>query len=346
MLISLRISTVVLIFLGINSTSAHSMQDENLVEKPSIQLEELPKERIRLRSWIIEGRAIAALPDLNSYLALFPENGALYLLKGEALYSLERFEESAIAFSRGVELDPGKLGELFNYGRCLQSLDRYKEALEVFLSMQSRSDKSLQVRGYFGEGLSRQSLGNIEEAKRLYQKALTLNPSFDRARYRLALILLDDSPDEALSMLNRVLISDPLHHGGAYNKALALRNLQRMDDAQKALARYQQILAGRSRIALLKERWAMTPHETSILLELGRVYRSLGVTGESLRWFARAGGLAPNDPEPAIETLRTLILAQRRAEALQLVQRLKSTTLYAAAKDQIEDLLKPPAEEE
>lgn len=304
---------------------------------PMIPLKELPSERIRLRQWIAEGRAIMALPYLNSYLQQYPNNAALLLLKGEACFALERYETAVESFSQGVKIEPAKLGELFNYGRALQNLDRHDEALSVFQSMQARKEIPFQIRGLFGEGLTLQAQQKTKEARLKFEEVLTIDLQFDRARYRLAQTLMTDEPSRALELLDLVLRRDPLQHGAAYNRALVLRNLDRREEAQIAMARYQQILAGRSRIALLKERWALQPTEGPVLLELGRIHRDLFVYGEALRWFARAGAALPASAEPVLETVRTLLLAGRQLEARQLVQRLGNSDVALQAQRLIDD---------
>ena len=317
-------------------TPTTSVTDSGPTPVTPVAIQQLPTERIRLRSLIAEGRAIVALPYLEAYLVQYPENPALLLLKGEACFALERYQRAVDSFSRGVEKEPKKLGELFNYGRALQNLGQHEEAIRVFRAMQSRQETALRVRGIFGEGLSLQSQNQLQEARRKFEEVLKIDDQFDRARYRLAQLLLDEDPRLALDLLDQVLLRDPLQHGAAYNRALALRNLNKPEDARAAMARYQRILSGRSRIALLKERWALQPGDGAILLELGRVHRELSVYGESLRWFARAGAAMPNASEPPLETVRTLLLAGRMTEAEQLVQRLGETAIAQEAKELLE----------
>ena len=342
----LHLSRIVLSILFLILLQALSLaQDSSTLsgEKiPEISIQKLPGERIRLRSWIAEGRAIAALPFLEAYLKQFPGNSALLLLKGEAYYATEQFDQAANSFALGVQLEPAKLGELFNYGRALQSLDRHDEALVVFKAMQTRSEPALRVRGLFGEGLSLQSKDRQDQAQQKYEEVLKIDPQFDRARYRLAQIILDDDAAKALELLNRVLLFDPLHHGAAYNRALALRNLQRRDEAQQAMSRYQQILAGKSRIALLKERWAVQPENGPILLELGRAHRELAIYGEALRWFARAGAALPNAKDPLLESVGTLLDAGRPAEAQQLVERIGDKSVSQEAQKLIDAAKQKP----
>ena len=165
----------------------------------------------------------------------------------------------------------------------------------------------------------------MQIARNLFEQSLQLDPTFDRARYRLALLFLDDDPARSLSMLEAILARDPLHHGSAYNRALALRNLDRNEQAKQAMAHYRKILDGRSRISLLRERWAVAPLDLELMLELGRVHRDLGAIAEALRWYSRAGLSTQTDPRPAVESVRTLLAAGKRTEATELVRRLRGT---------------------
>ena len=318
-------------------TPPETATDSGSAQIDPVSIQQLPRERIRLRSLIAEGRAIAALPILEAYLIQYPENSALLLLEGEACFALERYERAVDSFRRGVQKDPQKLGELFNYGRALQNLGLHDEALEVFQALKNRKEPALVARGLFGEGLTLQSRNQPKEAQSIFEKVLQIDGQFDRARYRLAQILLQENPQRSLQLLDQVLYRDPLQHGAAYNRALALRNLKRPEEARAAMERYQRILAGRSRIALLRERWAVDPQNELILLELGKAHRELQVYGEALRWFARAGSAHPSSPEPALETVRTLLQAGRPAEARQLVQRLGESEVARQAQKMIAD---------
>ena len=188
------------------------------------------------------------------------------------------------------------------------------------------------TRGLFGAGLSKQNLGDDQAARLLFQQSLQLDPTFDRGRYRLALLLMRDQPEQALAMFDEILMRDPLHHGSAYNRALALRNLKRTEQAQKAMNHYRKILEGRSRISLLRERWAMNVQDIELILELGRMHRELGAIAEALRWYSRGGIAAPSDPRPAVESVRTLLEAGRRADAIELVRRLQDSPAAGPAR--------------
>jgi hypothetical protein len=95
---------------------------------------------------------------------------------------------------------------------------------------------------------------------------------------------------------------------------------------------YRSVLEGRARISQLKERWAQSPTDLTLILELGRLHRQLGAISQALNWYARAGSLAPTDPRPAVESVRTLLGAGRRTEALKLASSLRGTAAADAAR--------------
>lgn len=325
-----------LVLLGPNAPLPADQPQETAT--PS-QLIDLATERKVLREMIIEGRAQAALDKIQSlqttHALLFSDSGLMFLA-GEAYYALEQLEGAVMAFETGLKVDPSKKGQLFNLGRALQALGRDEQALVVFNRMQKRPEDSFRTRGLFGAGLSRLNLGEEQIARDLFEQSLQLDPTFDRARYRLALLFLDDDPARSLSMLEAILTRDPLHHGSAYNRALALRNLDRKEQAKQAMAHYRKILDGRSRISLLRERWAVAPLDLELMLELGRVHRDLGAIAEALRWYSRAGLSTPTDPRPAVESVRTLLAAGKRTEAIELVRRLRGTAAAGPAEQLLE----------
>ncbi len=285
----------------------------------------LPRQRSAIRDLILDGRAKSALERIVALRQQHQTDAGLALLEGEALYALGLLDQAVATFRRGLQLDPTMQGKLFNLGRALQELGDDREALQVFQRMQSRPEPSHRTRGLFGAGLSWQHLGDDSKARLLYQQALQLEPTFDRARYRLALLDLEASPEQALAMLDELLLRDPLHHGASYNRALALRNLGRGDDAREAMKRYRTVLDGRSRIALVKERWASKPTDLELVLELARLYRQFGVTDEALMWCSRGGRLAPDDPRPALEAVETMLAAGLREEAGKLAEQLRGS---------------------
>ncbi len=61
---------------------------------------------------------------------LDPKDAYAYILKGEALYELERYEEALDAYEKAIELDADNLSIYINKGQVLSDLGRNEEALD------------------------------------------------------------------------------------------------------------------------------------------------------------------------------------------------------------------------
>ncbi|MGA1780119.1 MAG: tetratricopeptide repeat protein [Planctomycetota bacterium] len=272
--------------------------------------------RAEIRRLIVEEQARRALVLLEPWLATRPEDPAFHALHGEVRHALEEHEAAVDAFRRAILLDPSYEGRLFHLGRSLQALGLDAEALPVVEAMIGGDQRSLQVRGHFGLGLSRQSLGDDAGARAAFEAALSLDPEFRRATYRLALLdLARGETDGVERALRSVLERDPLHHGAAYNLALVLGREGRDEEAERARVRYREILEGKQRMSLLRDRLTGGREDLEALLELGELNARLGAAAAAARWFGSAGALDPLDPRPALGTVAALRALGRPEDA-------------------------------
>jgi len=285
----------------------------------AVGLPPLADVRREARRLLVAEEAMRALTLIENRLKNDPEDAGLHALRAEACYALQRFSEAVSAFEKAIELDPGLEGKMFHHGRALLALERNEEALAVFDALASRPETLLQVRGFFGIGLARAALGEDEQAKAAYQRALQLDSAFMRARYRLALIDLAESKIEAAqSALQEVLKADPLHHGAAYNLALTLGRQEQREKSERAWAQYRKILEGKQQVSLLRERLNGSPADFEILLEIAVLYQELGAHGRALDHFARSAAFRPLDPRPALGSVAALRSLGRSSDAEQL----------------------------
>ncbi len=272
--------------------------------------------RNSIRELLVAKQAVQALEAIRPHLEQFPDDPGLHALHGEAFFALDRPAEAVEAFARAVALDGTYQGKLFNYGRALQGLDRHDEAIEVFEAMRSAETPQRRAQGSFGIGLSRQALGDDDAAVDAFRETLRIDSGFQRARYRLALLDIAHGRDaEAETALSEVLGVDPLHHGAAYNRALALGRLDRTVESEAAWERYRRILEGKQRISLLEERLTGGPGDAESLLELGRVHAELGAHGVALTWYSRASSVLSFDPRPPLGAVAALCALGRNEDA-------------------------------
>lgn len=96
------------------------------------------------KSWALADlkRYEDALTETAQALELFPDNGILFMIRGETLYFLERFEESKEALLKALELAGDNLRIEHSLGLTYVALGDMIKAAQYFESS-IRYDKSL-----------------------------------------------------------------------------------------------------------------------------------------------------------------------------------------------------------
>ncbi len=133
-----------------------------------------------------------ALPDLNMAIALQPDLTLAYFFRGASLIVLRRYEEGIADFDRATASDDLPLQDLVRAHRWraigLLNLEHYEEAARAFtqcIDLQPDEPFHRLERGRVYE-----LLGQVEQARADYQKALALSNAEDgitkEVRQRLA----------------------------------------------------------------------------------------------------------------------------------------------------------------
>ncbi|MCB0592986.1 MAG: tetratricopeptide repeat protein [Lewinellaceae bacterium] len=108
--------------------------------------------------------------DLNTTIAIEPENALAHDLLGLAYLEAEYFELAEKAFERAIELDPGLAIASYNLGLIRQQQLRYQEAMALF-SRSIELDAGLEM-AYFNRALVHKAMGNVEAAMKDYSHLL------------------------------------------------------------------------------------------------------------------------------------------------------------------------------
>lgn len=127
--------------------------------------------------------------------------------KGNALASLDRYEEALSCYDRALEMDPRLVEAWHGKGNSLANLGRYEEALSCF-------DRALEIfptdaRAWYNKGVLLGSLGRYSEALPLLKRALGID---ERA-------LGPDHPDVAAILSS---LASVYYKQGNYDEALLL----------------------------------------------------------------------------------------------------------------------------
>ena len=100
-------------------------------------MENIEQEIEKLNDWNTAGRYAEVLAETNTDLGLINDDNieedvaSLYVVRGNSLFGLGRFEEALAAYAKAIELDTFDVQARCNYGSTLYSLGRYVDALNA-----------------------------------------------------------------------------------------------------------------------------------------------------------------------------------------------------------------------
>ena len=213
------------------------------------------------------GRAEEALQHVERAVALAPNDTTYAYAQGELLYRGGRVEEAKAALEKAtdvpealillaavheklgpkdamfsalgryLELRPEDQGARLMLGQKLEAEKRYDEALNAY-----RGGPDDPVLLYHVANLLSRDRESYAEAEAHVRKALEISPEMLAARLLLARVLeRTERYEEALPELERTREDHPEASQVYYNLATAYRRAGRLDEAQEAAARFQEL---------------------------------------------------------------------------------------------------------
>ncbi|XP_015109958.1 tetratricopeptide repeat protein 37 isoform X2 [Diachasma alloeum] len=225
---------------------------------------ETQAEGAMLRALVLksEGRCEEAVDVLGGVL----ETAEAWFMFGEINWALSNFSHALMAFLKGVHADP-------NHWQCLMYLGHYY----------------------------RERGGDLEKARKCYQKALRINPNSDEAGAGLstAYRLLKNS-EANMQMLQRVTTVE----GGGPKWAWLQLGLQQLDEGEIAQA-----------IKSLRYVIRADPNDNHCWESLADAYWARGAHTSALKSYQRALELSPGSLYPMIQIANINLVLGRHVEA-------------------------------
>ncbi len=150
------------------------------------------------------------------------------------------YAEPRIAMDRfRREADRGEISGFFGLGRLYMRQGSYGDAVEPLREAARRIPGNPLVLSALGTAHSR--LGNLDEAQRLLETALTLNPGDVNSRFRLAVVLQDRGAErQALEHLMRIEEHSMVYPEIDYRLGVLLGRMDRIGEAHERLGRYHE----------------------------------------------------------------------------------------------------------
>lgn len=138
-------------------------------------------------AYYIEKNYQLAYAEFHKALNIDPNNKDA--LHGLALVHMEfqEFERARDLFLKILSIDPNYADAWFNLGLCYQKINNHKDAVDAFSKALSNPLFITQDKAYLGQGLSYYRLGQYENAKVTFDKAVKRNVLLIPAHLYLAL---------------------------------------------------------------------------------------------------------------------------------------------------------------
>lgn len=149
---------------------------------------------------------------------------------GLCLYRLNLWEAAAQAFEVVLRFDPNRDEVRLQLADCHLHLKRFEAALACFDECWSEGSRR---RALFGKAVALQFLRRLDEAERLYERLLTIDPAAEEALSNLIAMSMDVfALARVQTYSQRLLEINP--HSTAALRGLALAAIERLDYAAAA----------------------------------------------------------------------------------------------------------------
>ena len=242
---------------------------------------------------------------------LKPESTMAWFGRGNALYRLERYEEAIEAYAEAARLNPNDWQNWKRQGDALFQLEQFGEAIAMY-------DRALKLERnnaelYNRRGKALYELQDYESALVMQEEALEidrLNPVFlsDRAKNLIGIGRYYD----ALSVLNRVQVSEPYKMRLWQDKALVLDALTRPQEVARVS---QEIFQNYDKV--LQEQ----PQNAKIWLSRGDFLLARQMYSKAIDSYQKAVEIEPNFYRGRLALGKALAKTDRSTSALKALDR-------------------------
>jgi tetratricopeptide (TPR) repeat protein len=250
-----------------------------------------------MNTYIAQQQYDKAIAAANAQIAKSPNTSNFYDLLGTALYGGKKdYAGAEAALRKAIDLDKNNLDAIEKLGKVQVRLNSTDQALALY--QQSIKDNPGEVRFYILAGELYEAKQDWDQAKAMYQKALSVSPDHPLASNNLAYVLLEQggNADVALGMAQTARRGMPDSPNAAdtlgwayYHKGIY----------QSAISQFQEAL----RLNVKNG----APDDAVVHYHLGLAYQKANKIPEARQQLERAVKLSPDntDARKALSGLRS-----------------------------------------
>jgi protein O-GlcNAc transferase len=186
-----------------------------------------------------QGRLDEAVDALQRSIALDPSDSLTWSNLGAAHWAQGRLNQADEAYAKSLSLSPENSLHARNYARLLTERQQPERALKLLEEALNRDPND--VSAWLLAGNALQVMGDMNQARSAYERALAAAPGSSTARYSLALLLIHHgSLAEAETYVNQMVAEEP-HSANTWAILATLRQKQirdreAVDALRKAMA--------------------------------------------------------------------------------------------------------------
>jgi len=292
-------SSAPLVQLGnIQFTQKHFAQSEGFyrqaLEKDPTSTEALSG---LMNTYLAQKQADKAIAAANAQIAKAPTNANFYDLLGTVLFNTKKdYPAADAAFRKAVDLDKNNIDALEKLGKVQVQEGSVDQALALY--QKSIKDNPREVRFYILAGELYEAKQNLDQAKQMFQQALTVSPDHPLASNNLAYVILEQggNVDLALSMAQTARRGMPDSPNAADTLGWAYYNKGIYPDA---INQFQEALRLNDKNG--------GPDDATLHYHLGLAYQKANQTAQARQQLEKAVKLQPDnaDARKALSQLRS-----------------------------------------
>jgi superkiller protein 3 len=203
-------------------------------------------------------------------------SNVLYTL-GLIAHAEDNLKDAAGWYSKTLEVNPNDTDALYNKGQVHLDQNDVEQALETFVRLSELADDG-DVESQMALGFCHDLLGNIDEAKSLYELVITIDPEQVEAYFKLGRIADGDGEyEKAIGYYDKVVSLNDKHES-VYTELA--QTYAKMDEWEPCKVACEQALA-------------LDPTNAKVYNQLGLIYYGQQDYNEAVRHYQKAVELDP-----------------------------------------------------
>lgn len=201
--------------------------------------------------------------------------------------------------------------------RVYVNMRQYEKAVEAGKTASVAMPDNAYVWYNLGQAYLYRPTPSLNEAAHSFEQAVKQSPDWGQARGELAYVYSRQNRlADATAQYREAVRHEPMNGRYHYQLGRLLVQQGAKEEAQRALARSQELVALNQRERMLQDKIVVAPREPRHLFQLAQVYRQMGKISDAQKWYRATLEVDPAYPEAQeqLDELRRLAAQSPRPQ--------------------------------